>query len=62
MYLNTVFKYNVFKYCPALVRRTKIQHGWKTSYSYTHALLYVYEAKAKKVVHVRGKIASCTTV
>ena len=24
MYLNTVFKYNVFKYCPALVRALKL--------------------------------------
>ena len=24
MYLNTVFKYNVFKYCPALMARHKI--------------------------------------
>ena len=23
MYLNTVFKYNVFKYCPALIMNTK---------------------------------------
>ena len=28
MYLNTVFKYNVFKYCPALLR-LYLQIRWK---------------------------------
>ena len=29
MYLNTVFKYNVFKYCPALVSRNSHMHTFE---------------------------------
>ena len=39
MYLNTVFKYNVFKYCPALV--IQLIEGNKIMNGFDHTVLEV---------------------
>ena len=40
MYLNTVFKYNVFKYCPALLAPSQIEYDDEIKHNQSSSKLF----------------------